>query len=154
MSDFRFLIAAMGLIFALSCTPKPVASNDPKARLQDYISQSFAIKSAGDRGELMNYLTGEARRRLEAWSEEQFREAFIESKRQFVKLAFREVKPVSPTEMKITYELTYVDQGRGHDAKVTNKKLCQMDLVNGKWLIADVQNIKELVEYQNELSLP
>ena len=56
--------------------------------------------------------------------------------------------------MNITYELAYVDQSRGSGAKITNKKLCQMKLESGKWVINDVHNIKELVEYQNEMSLP
>ena len=44
--------------------------------------------------------------------------------------------------------------GRGHEAKVTNRKNAQMIQDKGKWFISDVHNIKELVEYKNELSLP
>ncbi len=142
----------------LGCTSKPDATsgsaNDPKNRLNEYISKSFSVKSLEDRQTLATYLTGEARNRLSAWSDEQFRQAFIESKRQFLKLAFREVKNHSPTEVQITYELSYIDQSKGHDAKVTNKKFCQMVSENGNWLIRDVQNIKELIEFKDELSLP
>jgi hypothetical protein len=123
-------------------------------QLADYISKSFAVRSPEDRSQLLAYLTGESKNRLSAWSDEQFRQAFVDSKRQFLKLLVREMKPVSPKEMSITYELMYNDQGRGHNAKVTNKKLCTMVLQDGKWLISDVRNIKELVEYQNEMSLP
>ncbi|MGK5087243.1 hypothetical protein WDW86_06765, partial [Bdellovibrionota bacterium FG-2] len=89
-----------------------------------------------------------------AWSEEQFRQAFMDSKRKFLKLVFRETNKGSDKEVNITYELTYLDQSKGHDAKVTAKKLCSLVLDQGKWLISNVRNIKELVEYQNELSLP
>lgn len=149
---FALILVAAGAFFG--CTRQSDLPDDPKRRLSEYISRSFSVKDLNDRQALAGYLSGDARNRLAAWSDEQFREAFIVSKRQFVKLTFREVKPVSQKEVNITYELTYMDQGRGRDAKVTNKKLCQMILDQGKWLISDVRNIKELVEYRNEMSLP
>lgn len=140
-----------------ACTPKQGA-DDPRGRLNAYISQTFAVKGPQDRKDLAAYLTGEARDRIESWSDEQFRQAFVDSKRQFVKLAFKEQKSVSPDETSITYEITYqsnyVDaQGKAHDARVTNRKLAQMVRKDGKWYISDVRNIKELVEYKNELTL-
>ncbi len=136
-----------------ACTQKEQGLEDPKRRLNEYISQSFAVRGAEDRQVLAGYLTGDARRRLEAWSDEQFKDAFMASKRQFLKLVFKEVKTVSPTEVGITYELSYMDQGRGQ-AKVTNKKLAQMQNEGGKWLISDVRSLNELVEFKNEMSLP
>lgn len=145
------VILCLGLT---ACTRNSGGPEDPKRRLSEYISRSFAVKNLEDRQELAIFLTGEAKTRLLAWSEDQFRAAFIESKRQYIKLLITEMKSISPTEVRITYELTYVDQGKGHDAKVTNKKLCQMIKDQDKWYISDVHNIKEWVEYQNELSLP
>lgn len=52
---------------------------------------------------MLNLLTGEAKTRLASWSEDQFRQAFIESKRQFLKLLFRETKAISSTEVMVTY---------------------------------------------------
>lgn len=138
------------LISGAACTTKAPGGTDPKTRLNEYISQSFAVKKAQDRSELVSYLTGEARNRLVGWSDEQFVHAFVDSKREFVKLIFREVKSISATEVGITYEVVYI----ANDAKVTNKKLAQMVQENGKWVISSVQNIKELVEYKNEMSLP
>lgn len=138
----------------ISCKPMQTGSNDPKRRLSDYVSSSFAVKSPSDKKLLLDFMTGDAKARLLSWSDDQFRQAFIDSKRQFLKLSFKDVKNVSPTETNITYELTYLDQAKGSNAKVTNKKLCEMVSEQGKWLIRDVRNIKELVEYQNEMSLP
>ena len=84
---------------------------------------------------MVNFLTGEAKRRLDSWSEDQFRQAFVDSHRTFVKLALRESKKVSDTEASITYEITYLDQNRGHDARVTNKKLAVLIRQGEKWLI-------------------
>ena len=149
---------ALSLIFLAvstsSCTHGPESPDDPKGRLQEYISKSFAVRTVEDKKELVAFLTGDSKARLAAWSDDQFREAFIDSKRQFLKMAFREVKQINPTEVSVTYELTYLDQGKGRDAKVTNKKLAQMLRENGKWMVGVVRNIKELVEYQNEVSLP
>jgi hypothetical protein len=130
------------------------AGSDPKRVLNEYISRSFAVKSPADRQEMLQLLTHEAKSRLSAWSDDQFREAFMESKRQFVKLVFTESKSQSPASISVTYELSYLDQAKGHDAKVTQKKLAQLLLDSGHWLIADVKNIKELVEYRDEMTLP
>jgi hypothetical protein len=136
------------------CDSGQKETNDPKARLNEYISRSFGAKSLEDKNELMSYLTGEAKARLSAWSEEQFRQAFIDSKRQFLHLAFKEAKKISPDETDVTYEISYLDKARGSNVKVTNKKMSQMVYEQGHWMIKDVHNIKELIEYQNEMSLP
>ena len=142
-------------LFVLSaCTPKQEGMEDPKRRLNDYISQSFAVRGPEDRKQLTSFLTGEAKTRLDAWSDDQFRHAFMDAKRQFIKFSPKEVKPISAHEVSITYELSYTDQGRGHDAKVTHRKLARLVQEQGKWLISEVSNIKELVEYRNEMSLP
>ncbi|MEK6706301.1 MAG: hypothetical protein AAB116_25860 [Candidatus Poribacteria bacterium] len=151
----RIIFLIINICFLAACNNKPGALVDgPKHRLNEYISKSFAIRSASDRNQLLEYLTGDAKRRLLAWSDEQFRQAFMDSKRQFVKLIWSEVKPASTNEVSITYELSYFDQGKGHDAIVTAKKLCNMTMEQGKWMIKDVRNIKELIEYRNEMSLP
>ena len=148
-----FLIAAAMLLTLTACTREQKNENDPKQRLTDYISTSFSIHDVSDRQKLEAYLTGGAKNRLIAWSEEQFRQAFVDNKREKVKLSIREVKPVNDKRTNIVYELTYIDQGRGPDAKVTTKRMCEMSLEDGKWFISEVKNIKELIEYKNEISI-
>lgn len=142
------------LLCTPSCTKKDSATIEPKQVLKDYISKSFAVRDAKDRKDLLGYLTGDAKLRLQSWSDEQFLAAFVDTPRQFVRLAIKDMKPVSPIEVSITYELTYLDQTKGKDAKITNKKLCQLNLSQDHWLISDVKNIKELIEYRDELTLP
>ncbi len=151
----------LGLVLSLSACNRSVSVvGDPKLRLTEYISRSFAITKVEEKDQLLAYLTGDVRTRLESWSPEQFREAFLDSKRQFIRLTVREIKPISEDEVQVTYELVYNQarkQGSGqkNEAKVTNKKLCQMvRKEHGQWYIADVRNIKELIEFQDELSLP
>jgi hypothetical protein len=165
----RFRLISWALVLALafsSCWRDSNIPGDPKSRLSEYVSHSFEVKGAGDKKVLLDYLTGDAKTRLEAWSDDQFLEAFTTSKRQFLKLAFREVKPIGADRVNITYEVTYLDQqsrpagkssddqlSSGHNAKVTTKKLCELTLFEGKWFINEVHNIKELVEYQDDLTI-
>jgi hypothetical protein len=153
-----FLILCSWNMTACNQSSKLDAS-DPKSVLTDYISKSFSVKGVEDRAELVSYMTGDVKARLAGWSEDQFRNAFVDSKREFIKLSYRDTKNISPSEAQITYELSYFDHGKNkngqsRESKVTEKKLCQMMLVDRKWLIADVRNIKELIEFKNELSLP
>ncbi len=148
------VLSAVFVMLISACKSGVKTGDTPKERLEGYISQSFNVTGIEDREALSQFLSGTARTRLAAWSDEQFREAFIDSKRQFIKLIFSESKDVSPTEIRITYELTFLDQGKGHDAKVTHKKLAQLTKDRDRWMIAEVRNLKEMIEYKNEMSLP
>lgn len=136
------------------CNRKQQLSDDPKTLLRDYISESFNVESTRDRDLLLRYLTGAAKNRLAAWSDDQFTDVFIKSRRQLIKLDLVEVKTRTPEEVGITYELTYLDQNRGQDAKVIHKKLAQLTKREERWYIAEVRNLKEMIEYKNEMSLP
>ncbi len=147
-------LVAGALLTLSACTSGREGREDPKRLLTDYISRSFAVRTVEDRRELLDFLTGDAKARLAAWSDEQFKQAFVETRKQFIKLRIQEVKNTSASEASITYELTFLDQTKGQDARVTNKKLAQLRQDQGRWFIAEVRNIKELVEYRNEMSLP
>ena len=151
---YRFGFLFLLLLMLASCSRQPEIPGDPKARLSDYIARSFSVKSAGDRTEIMGYLTGDAKVRLAAWSDDQFRQAFMTSKRQFLKLAFKEVKPINSDEVSITYEVEYLDQARATRPRSPTRSSRSCCRAQGNWYVADVHNIKELVEYQNEMSLP
>ncbi|MBL7716000.1 MAG: hypothetical protein JNL01_11090 [Bdellovibrionales bacterium] len=154
MSKILRLAFIAALIMVAACSKGPDVSGDPKKMLESYIEKSFSIRSVDDRKDLAQYLSGETQRKLLAWSDDQFRLAFIETKRVFQKLLVREIKKLSAAEVSITYELVYLDQNRGKDAKVTSKKLASLLLQDSKWTISEVKNIKEVVEYRNEMSLP
>lgn len=159
MNVNRYLNVFFGWSFSIlflfsGCTSNEPSDSSPRQRLADYISVSFAIKSPSDKEKLVSYLTGNAKTRLSAWSEDQFKQAFVDTKRQFIKLTIREIKKISEHETNITYELSYIDQGRGSDARVTHKRLAELVEENKQWYIRDVQNLRELIEYKDALSLP
>ncbi len=145
------------LISFASCQPKFNTGSDPRTTLKEYIEKSFNITQVSDRTVLESYLIGPARSRLSAWSADQFHSAFIESKRKYIKFAISETKAVNNSEVNITYELTYSEKGKKestNESKVTQRKISFLVLKDNRWFIQDVRNIKELIEYQDEMTLP
>ncbi len=147
------VFVAMMVLSLAACTRPSQNSSDPKQRLNDYISRSFSVKSEKDRDELLGFLAGPSKIRLAAWSDQQFRAAFIDSKRVFSKLRWIEVKNPSPNEAHITYELSFSDQAHGLDTLITQKRLAHLTMEDGKWMIREIRNIKELVEYKNGMEV-
>ncbi|MCM0604715.1 MAG: hypothetical protein KA715_01355 [Xanthomonadaceae bacterium] len=148
------LVISLLIIIVAGCTSKSTHIGDPKMVLKEYIQKSFSIKNINERKELEKFLVGEAKTRMSAWSEAQFYRAFVEVKREFGSLLFRETQEINANELNVVYELSYVDQNRGHDAKVTQKKMATLINRDGHWLIESVRNLKETVEFRNELALP
>lgn len=127
----------------------------PQDRIKEYVELSFSVRTAEDRQKLESFLVDEAKKRLEGWSKPQFEKAFIQNHRKFLKLAFLEEKSVSTSETQITYEMTFTEgEDPKHSSRTTLRKACQMVLQGDRWFIRDCRNIKQLVEYQDELSLP
>lgn len=147
-----WIIANIFLVFT-SCT-KNVTKNEPNNRLEEYISKTFNVKRAEDKAGLDSFLTGKARALFLGWSEQQFSDAYIDSKRKFILLRIKETKKITEQEVLITYELSYLDQSKGHNSRVTNKKIVQMIFENSNWMISEVTNVKEMIEYSNEMTLP
>lgn len=151
---YRSIFIAVCFLALAGCTQKTFDKSAPKKTLQGYISKSFAISSIEDKHVLESYLTGEAKHRLATWTNAEFSKAFIDSKRKFHELSVKSVKEISPAEVELTYELSYFDGLKDTETVVTTLKKAIL-IKNGKeWLIREVQNIKLLVEYKEELSLP
>jgi hypothetical protein len=132
-------------------------ADDPRGRLSEYVTESFAVKGPEGRAKLLTQLTGDAKTRLAAWSDEQFMEAFVDAKRIFRKLTILEIKEIEAgAKTNVTYELAYLTKSAdGHETRFTQRKMSTMVREGGgPWLIAEVRSLKELVEYQNEMSLP
>lgn len=151
------VVLSAGLVLVPSCNKRPsqTESEGAKAALQAYVTKSFAVKSLEDRGALEDLLTGSARQRMSGWSDEQFMTAFLDKRRKFERLLVKEVKVVSPGEAVITYELTFSDvTDPKAPARETSKKIATLVRDGEAWQIREVKNLKLLIEYENELSLP
>lgn len=154
MLHFKVFLPLVLLFGVLSgCTNKE-KDLSPKQRLESYISKSFSISSVEERQDLISYLIGPTKIKLSSWSDEQFRRAFIETERKFIKLLIRETKDVSQNEVSVTYELSYFENPKKENTKKTARRNARMLKENDVWYIREVKNISEIIEYSNEMSLP
>ena len=150
---FCVLIPLMAC-FLTHCTKDSVGPKTPKEALSSYISSSFSLSDYEDRKKLEPFLTGEAKARLLQWNQEEFKKEIVQGNRKFISLAIKEVKKISEQETALTYELTYSSGSAEKEAKITTLRLASFVFENSTWLIRDVRNLKELIEYKNEFSIP
>lgn len=141
---------AAALLITTGCE-RGSGNSTAEQTVRGYIETSFAVRAPGDKAKLLAFLGGDAKARLEAWSDDQFANAFLDSKRKLGELRFREVRNPSAAEALVTYELSYTD---GKLARRTQRKIAELLLVKNAWQITKVQNLRETVEYQNELTVP
>jgi hypothetical protein len=138
----------------ISCTPTPPGESTPTRVLETYIKVSFGARDLEDKKKMEELLTGDTRKRLAAWSDEQFNKAFVESKKRFLGLKVIESKKVSEEEVALTYELSFQEGSPEKAANITQKKLCAVIREGEVWRIKEVRSIRESIEYLNEFSLP
>jgi len=150
---FALAFACVMISGLWACTPS-VIDNTPTKVLESYIQISFNAKSLDDKKKMEDLLTGDTRTRLEAWSDEQFLKAFVETEKKFKGLKVLESKKVSDDEVALTYELSYLEGPKDKSALVTQRKLCSIVRQDSAWKIKEVRSIRESIEYLKELSLP
>ncbi len=148
------LLICCSVLIVGGCNKGKSNDSQPKTVLAEYIQRSFAVSKATDKAGLLELLTGDAKTRLSAWSDEQFSEFWIHGKRNFVRLVIHDQKKLTDSKVNITYELEYDDRSKGKDLRVTQMKNASLLAESGTWKIDEVRNIKELIEYKDELSLP
>jgi hypothetical protein len=149
-------IASLALMALASCTQQSPDEDTPRVALQDYVSKSFSVTAATDKAAMLTRLTGRARALLEAWTDDEFKSEFVDKKKTFIKLQIEGVKFLTTDTANVTYELVYLDhtKGRDRDTKVTHRRLAELIKSEGRWQITNVRNIKELIEFRDEMSLP
>jgi hypothetical protein len=152
---YRSLVA-LGIILLglISGCSKTTNKNSPQSTLSEYVARTFAIKSSSDKLQLTELTTGQVRELLEKVTDDEFKNNFLEHKKQFVSLKIRDERKVGDDKYSITYELTY-KEGSTPDSSgtVTTKKHALFHKEGDRWLIAEVRNIKTFIEHQNEMSI-
>lgn len=145
------MLLVIGL--GVGCTRSSV-DQSPAQTLERYIKISFNAQGPADKKEMESLLTGDTLTRLVAWSDEQFEKAFVETKKKFERLKVLDTKKLNDAEVALTYELSYQEGPADQAAQVTQRKLCNVVLIDGTWKIKEVRSIRESIEYLKELSLP
>ena len=148
-------LTCLGFFAVLSfaaCTEN-LGDSSPAKVLESYVQTSFNATQIADKKKMEELLTGDSKTRLQAWSDEQFMKAFVDSKKVFKGLKVLESKKVSDQEVALTYELSYQEGPADKLAEITERKLCTIIQVDGGWRIKEVRSIRESIEYLRDLPL-
>jgi hypothetical protein len=142
-----------GILMVSACVGGPEESTPVKV-LEHYVQASFHAMGVQDKKVMESLLTGDTKARLEAWSEEQFKKAFIDERKTFKELRILENRKVSASEVILVYELSYQQGPKEKEVRITQRKLGTLVREQQDWKIKEVRNIRESIEYLEELSLP
>lgn len=145
----RIVIVSLSLIL-FACEGKKADS--PNNSLREYVSRTFAIDNVEDRDRLIELTTGNVKEILLSMDEEDFRKNFLEEKKAFVGMKIKDERELNPGRYSITYELTYTNKTNSTSATVLTKKHAIFEKIEDRWLISEVQNLKTVIEHENEMS--
>ena len=148
----RKTILLIGVISILFACTKKIKEGTPVGNLGEYVSRTFAIDSLEDKTRLIELTTDQVKETITGMSDLDFKKKFLDEKKKFVSLKIKDERSLSDDRYSITYELTYKNKTENSEAQVLTKKHAIFRKIDGKWLIAEVQNLKTFIEHQNEMS--
>ncbi len=153
MAKNAIITLLLALLISTGCTKKTNSGKEPQDILAEYVSLTFSIGAVSDKEKLLNLTANEVKESLSKINDLEFKRIFIDSKRTFNSLKLIDKRQISDDKISFTYELAYTDKSQEKEAKVTNKKICNIIKVDGSWKISEVQNIKTFIENTEGLSL-
>ncbi len=130
------------MIFLISCVSD---SSSPEGSLKQFVELNFS--GSASKNEILSKITGKMRESFELLSEDDFKKStqFVELQKQGFKVVS---KNCEEKRCYITYSLSFRDKStaerQGFHTEV--KKIAELHFDNGKWLIADVSNVKTYLE--------
>lgn len=127
----------LSLFFLVSCLDD---NRSPEAALTEFIE--LRIGTVVTRSALVGKVTGKLRASLESITDEEFQQ--FADLRNVQRNSFKILsKSCQQETCFVTYSISYKTKEDGKDAFSSEvKKIAELNLVSGKWLIADVTNIK------------
>jgi hypothetical protein len=138
LNAFVILLAAF---FMLSCmedklSPESALKNFVEARFDAVVTKNFILER----------VTGKLKQGLENTTDEEF--AKFSDLRNMKKDSFKILtKSCQEKQCFITYSVSYKTFQNDKSAFSTEvKKIAELEMIDGKWLIADVSNVKTYVE--------
>lgn len=154
----KFLLLSKVLIITACTQNGSNQPNSPQHTLSEYVSRSFGVSAPVDKLKLLELTTGEVKKTIDSLSELEFRENFLNSKREFRSLKIKDERVVNDSQYSITYEISFSKTTQSPDSKdpmvdlITNKKSAVLVKSGDHWLISEVKNLKTFIEHQNEMS--
>jgi hypothetical protein len=137
----KFLGLIMFLLF-VSCNSD---KSTPEGALKSFVELNFS--GSASREEILGNITGKMKESFEGLSEEDFKKStqFKELEKQGFKVVS---KNCEEKQCYITYSLAFKNKESAGTLgfKTEVKKIAELKFDNGKWLIADVSNVKTYLE--------
>ena len=144
----KYIICTILISLVFSCTK---SGSSPEAALRKYINYRFS--SGQSKNELLNRTTGELNKVLDSFSEEQLNQ--IVNSNQYKKRKLKiNLKNCSPQKCHITYTLAFSKvKTKAKEFDIDVKKIATIILVDGKWKISDISDIKTYVRSIKEIEV-
>lgn len=136
------------LLFSVACFD---SGNSPESVLKDFVE--VRLEKIANREDVIRKATGKMRLSLEAMDDKDFN--LFADLRQYKKNSFRIIsKSCQEKKCYITYALSYRQAPAGKTLWSSEvKKIVEVHWVDGKWLIADVSNIKTYHEAAESIEI-
>ena len=134
----------LSLVFLVSCNKE----SSPEGALEDLVSSRF---SGSSRSKLLKLVTGKLKAQIEGMSEENIKK-FLEKDGLVRKKMKITLKNCEANKCFITYILRYNDvrpQGSRFDVEV--KKIAEVELIEKKWFVSDISNLKTYIDSKKEI---
>lgn len=116
------------------------SSKSPEGALKDFVQ--LRLEKTAEKSEILARLTGKLKLSLEAMDEKDFSK--FADLQKYKRDSFRIIsKSCQEKKCYVTYALTYRTSAENNTSwKSEVKKIAELQFEDGKWLIADVSNIK------------
>lgn len=144
MKYFFFL----SLLIAIGCVDN---GNTPESALKDFVERR--LESVATREDVMGQTTGKLRLSLESMEDEEFNK--FADLRDYKKSSFRIIsKSCQEKRCYVTYAIGYKQAPAGKTEWSSEvKKIAELQWEEGRWLIADVSNIKTYHEASQQIEV-
>ena len=138
------IILLLSLIMVFSCNKE----SSPESSLENLVSMRF---DGSSRSEILEIVTGKLHDQISNMSEENIK-LFLENEGLRNRGLTITLKNCEGTKCYLTYILKYNDERpQGTTFKVEVKKIAQIDLIEGEWLISDISNVKTYIDSKKEI---
>jgi hypothetical protein len=140
------LISLLSLFLIYSCfddnlSPEAALKNFTEARIGNVVTRQFIVER----------VTGKMKVSFETMDEETFKK--FADLRHVKKGSFKIVsKSCQDKKCFLTYQIAYNSTNETGKYESEVKKIAELNLVEGRWLIADVSNIKTYIEAQDPIN--
>lgn len=153
LKNSRWLILALVITGCTRFCGTSHSDMNPEQVVEAYLNVALNMTSVAERGELMEYTTGNLKNAISQASDETLKAAYIDRKYKIENYSVVERRDRTPRETEVTFRLTYKDLGTAEPKpvneapKVTTENTVSVVRENKLWLIKDVMGNKTSIDF-------